>query len=93
MRLDELQLAAVGLGSNKIATEQLELLTHFARQLANNRIDFMPDYDEEGESGFKNLLWKLTEAGFHVRLGWSSLTHLNHQPESLSEVEWLGLDA
>ena len=88
MRLDELQVAAVGLGSNKVTAEQLEKLTRFARQLANNRVLLMPDCDEEGESGFKDLLWKLTETGLHVRLGWSSQTHSNRQPESLTQDEW-----
>lgn len=88
MRLDELQVAAVGLGSNKVTTEQLEKLTRFARQLTNNRVLLMPDCDDEGESGFKDLLWKLTEAGIAVRLGWSLRTHANRQPESIAEYEW-----
>ena len=88
MRLDELQVAAVGLGSNKVTAEQIDKLTRFARQLANNRVLLMPDCDEEGEAGFKDLLWKLTEANIHVRLGWSSKTHLNRQPESLAQAEW-----
>jgi 5S rRNA maturation endonuclease (ribonuclease M5) len=88
MRLDELQVAAVGLGSNKVTTEQLEKLTRFARQLTNNRIRLLPDCDEEGESGFKDLLWKLAENQLQTRLAWSSKTNAGRQPESLTQDEW-----
>ena len=88
MRLDELKVAAVGLGSNKVTAEQLDKLTRFARQLANNRILLMPDCDEEGEAGFKDLLWKLCEAQLGVCVGWSSKTHAGRQPESLIQDEW-----
>ena len=91
MRLDELKVAAVGLGSNKVTAEQLDKLTRFARQLTNNRILLMPDCDEEGEAGFKDLLWKLCEAQVQVRLGWSSRTHASRQPESITYEEWMPL--
>ena len=35
------------------------------------RIVLLPDNDEEGESGFKNLLWSLAERGLDG--GWRSL--------------------
>jgi hypothetical protein len=91
MRLDELHVAAVGLGTNKVTSEQLNKLTRFARQLTNNRILLMPDCDEEGETGFKDLLWKLCEAHVQVRLGWSSKRHANRQPESITQTEWKSL--
>lgn len=91
MRLDEMQVAAVGLGSNKVTTEQLDKLTRFACQLTDNRILLMPDCDEEGETGFKDLLWKLCEAQVQVRLGWTSKTHMGRQPESLLRQEWATL--
>ncbi len=75
MRLDDLQVAAVGLDSNKVTAEQLEKLTRFARQLANNRTLLMPDCNEEGESCLKDLLWKLDEAQVNVRLGPTSKSH------------------
>lgn len=87
MRLNEMQVAAIGLGSNKVTTEQLGKLTRFARQLTNNRILLMPDCDEEGEAGFKDLLWKRCEATTQVRLAWSSKTHAGQQPESWTQGE------
>lgn len=83
MRLDEMQVAAVGLGSNKVPTEQLDKLTRFAHQLTNNRILLMPNCDEEGETGFRDLLWKLCEAQILVSLGWSSKMHVGRHRHSL----------
>jgi 5S rRNA maturation endonuclease (ribonuclease M5) len=90
MRLDELQVA-VGLGRNKVTAEQLDKPTRFARQIENNRILLMPDCDEEGEAGFKDLLRRLCEAQLEVRLGWSSTTQPNRQPESLDVNDWIQL--
>jgi len=87
MRLDEMQVAAVGLGSNKVTAEQLDKLTRFARQLTNNRVLLMPDCDEEGETGFRDLLWKLCEVQIQVGVGWTSKNCPNRQPESLTNTE------
>ena len=46
------------------------------------------DCDEDGEAGFKELLWKLCDAKIDTRLGWSSKTHAARQPESLAKDEW-----
>jgi 5S rRNA maturation endonuclease (ribonuclease M5) len=47
----------------------LDKLTRLARQFTNNRILFLPDFDEKGEAGFKQLLWKLCKAHVHVEHG------------------------
>ena len=44
-------------------------LVQFAQQVSNNRILLLPGCDEEGESGFKDLLRKLAEAQVQTRLG------------------------
>lgn len=87
IRLDELNLCAVGITSNRATETQVTSLVQFAQQVANNRILLFPDCDEEGESAFKDLLWKLAEAQVHVRLGPISKSHnglfASRQPEDL----------
>ena len=68
--LDTLGLAAVGLCSNKATDEQIAKLSRFARKTANRRIVLLPDNDPEGEEGFKELLWRLSQCdGIKVKLG------------------------
>lgn len=92
LRLDALEVTAVGLGSNKATTQQIVTITRHARAAANNRVLLLPDCDEEGESGFKDLLWHLNEQRLNVRLGMSSTMHdgafANRQPEDLTQEEW-----
>ncbi len=88
LRLECLNVAAIALGSNKVTAEQLENLVRYARTVANNQVLLLPDCDKEGETGFKDLLWKLCEAQVEARLPWSSETHPNRQPESLTQEEW-----
>ncbi len=93
IRLDCLDVAAVGLCSNKATDEQVEKITRFARQVAGGKVVLLPDNDPEGEEGFRELLWQLHQQdGLSIRLGWSSKTHggrfAGRQPESLSLEEW-----
>lgn len=92
IRLDALGVAAVGVTSNKPTNEQVAKLARFANQAAAGRILLMPDTDEEGESGAKELLWRLTEAKLTVQLGWSRSMHdggfVDRQPEQLTPDEW-----
>ncbi len=93
IRLDCLDVAAVGLCSNKATDEQVEKITRFARQVAGGKVVLLPDNDPEGEEGFRELLWQLLQQdGLSIRLGWSSKTHggrfAGRQPESLSLEEW-----
>ncbi len=75
-------------GTNKVTAEQLKKLIRCARQLTNNCILLVPNYHEEGESGFKVLLWKLCEAKVTTSLGWSSKTNAGRQPKSLTQQDW-----
>lgn len=88
IRLDELNLCAVGITSNRATDTQVASLVQFAQQVSNNRILLLPDCDEEGETGFKDLLWKLAEAQVHTRLGPTSKSHngqfVGRQPEDLT---------
>ncbi|EMI57111.1 DNA primase [Rhodopirellula sallentina SM41] len=92
LRMESLGVAAVGLGSNKATDQQIEKLIRFAKQAGGNRALLLPDCDAEGEAGFKELLWRLTEAGVQTRLGFTSNTHdgmmRGRQPEDLTEEEW-----
>ncbi len=92
LRMERLGVAAVGLGSNKETDHQVEKLIRFAKKAGGNRALLLPDCDEEGEAGFKGLLWRLTEAGVRTRLGFTSNTHdgmmRGRQPEDLTDEEW-----
>lgn len=95
LRLDASEVAAVGLGSNKATETQIRKLVRFARQAAQNRVLLLPDCDEEGERGFKELLWRLAENDVDTRLGWSSgmfeRRFAGRQPESLTKDELEGV--
>lgn len=92
VRMDLLGVAAVGLCSNKATDAQIDKIERFARQAACGRVVLLPDNDEEGESGCKELLWSLAELGLNVRLAWSRKSHGGsfdgRQPEDLTEDEW-----
>jgi hypothetical protein len=92
IRMDELGVAAVGLTGNKATGTQIEKLVRFAREAANNRITLLPDCDEEGEAGFKELLWILSEHRAQTTLGISSNVSdgqfRGQQPEDLSASQW-----
>jgi 5S rRNA maturation endonuclease (ribonuclease M5) len=72
IRLDTLGIAAVGTCSNKGTDEQVQKIAKFARLRADGRVVLMPDCDDEGETGFKDLLWRLAEEGLSTRLAWSA---------------------
>ena len=92
MRMEELEVAAVGLTSNKPTTTQIESLVRFAQQAGNNRVTLLPDCDEEGERGFKEVLWRLAEHRTEIRLGCSRATFngqfAERQPEDLTKEGW-----
>lgn len=92
LRMDALNVAAVGLCSNRATETQIEKIARYARTAADNRVLLLPDCDEEGETGFQPLLWRLNEERLHVRLGISSImfegTFANRQPEEMTEDEW-----
>ncbi len=92
LRLACLGVCAVGLCSNKATEQQIEMVAKFAKQVANNRVMLLPDCDEQGEAGFKELLWRLAENGLDVRLGVSSRMFggqfAGMQPEDLTADHW-----
>ncbi len=92
LRMASLNVAAVGLGSNKATPTQMEKIVRFARTAGDNRVLLLPDCDKEGEAGFQPLLWRLNEQNVHTRLGWSSQMFdgqfAGKQPEDLSADDW-----
>jgi len=92
VRLACLGVCAVGLCSNKATEQQIEMVAKFSSQVANNRVLLLPDCDEQGEAGFKDLLWRLAEQGLSVKLGVSSQMFdgrfAGMQPEDLSSEDW-----
>lgn len=92
MRLDCLGIAAIALCSNKATDTQIQKLEKIAKSASQGKITLMPDNDEEGEAGFKELLWKLAEHGLETRLAWSRESHggkFNElTPEEITEELW-----
>ncbi|NQV29074.1 MAG: DNA primase [Rhodopirellula sp.] len=92
IRLDGLDVAAVGLCSNRATDEQILKIVRFSREAAQSRVVLLPDCDREGEEGFRELLWQLNEAQLDVRLGWSSAmfdrAFAGRQPEQITAEEW-----
>ena len=93
LRLEELNVAAVALTSNRATDHQIQTLTRFAQQTANNRITLFPDCDEEGEAGFKDFLWSLAEHRVNLQLACTSRMYgqcfSGLQPENFTETNWL----
>ena len=91
IRLEELGVAAVGLGSNKATAHQINKVIRFARDAASNRVTLFPDCDGEGEAGFKSLLWDLTASGVQCRLGICQTRldniQIGFQPEDLTRSD------
>jgi len=75
MRLDCLGIAAIALCSNKATDTQIEKLEQISRSATQGKITLMPDNDQEGEAGFKELLWEFASRGLNTRLAWSSTSH------------------
>jgi 5S rRNA maturation endonuclease (ribonuclease M5) len=92
VRLACLGVCAVGLCSNKATLQQVEKVAKFAKQVANRRVMLLPDCDEQGEAGFKELLWRLAENGLDVKLGVSSQMFdgkfAEMQPEDFTSDDW-----
>ncbi len=95
IRLDSRGVAAVGLCSNRATDEQVEKLVRFATRTSDRRVILLPDRDEEGEVGFRELLWTLNERGLEARLGWSRTMHADtiagRQPEDITDEDWTRL--
>ena len=96
IRLDCLGVAAVGLCSNQATDEQIEKIKLFASSHAKEKVLLMPDNDEKGQAGFRELAWKLLEEGLHVHLAWSQRTHDGAydglEPEDVTLEQWYALD-
>ena len=91
IRLDALQIPAVGIMSNKITDEQVLKVVRWARQLAGGKVTVMFDTDQRGEEGAKDAVWQLSQHG-PVLQAWSSAAFggkfADCEPESLSFEEW-----
>jgi 5S rRNA maturation endonuclease (ribonuclease M5) len=97
IRLDCLDATAVGLCSNRATEEQIAKIERFAQEHAQGCVTLMPDNDDEGTAGFKELSWQLMERGLSVQLAWSSAMHdgqfAGKQPEDITPEEWIVIDA
>ena len=97
LRMETLGVAAVGLGSNKATETQIEKIVRFAKHAGGNRVVLLPDFDDEGEAAFKELMWKLAESRIDVRLGCSSQMFggkfAGRQPEDFTDEGWCEIDA
>ncbi|MCA8999132.1 MAG: hypothetical protein KDA80_19175 [Planctomycetaceae bacterium] len=94
MRLDCLGIPAVGLCSCKATQTQVETLERIAQTVCQGRLVLMPDLDEEGEAGFKELLWELAERRLQVAVAWTRAVLVEvvaREPESIHLDEWIRL--
>ncbi len=68
---------------------QIEKLVQISKQAPQSRVVLMPDNDEEGEVGFKELLWELASRELNVRLAWSKTSRggkfAGMQPEEIKD--------
>ena len=91
IRLDALEIPAVGIMSNKITDRQVLKVIRWARQLASGKVTVMFDTDERGDEGAKDAVWQLSQHG-PVLQAWSSAAFggrfAGREPESLSFEEW-----
>lgn len=84
IRLDELGVCAVGLCSNRATEQQVALIAKFARHVSNNRVLLFPDQDDEGSSGFKELLWEANRQKLNTQVIMPSAEY--SQPEEI--LDW-----
>lgn len=91
LRCEAAGIAAVALTSNKATEHQINTLTRFARRAGGNRVVLLPDCDDEGEAGFRDLMWQLAQQQVQVRLGCARASHggrfAGRQPEDFSDDE------
>jgi len=89
--LDCLRVPAIGLCSNQATQDQIAKIADWARTLSSGKVTVMLDLDAEGESGAKELVYRLSERAL-VQLAWSPAMFggrfKGRQPESLSSEEW-----
>ncbi len=71
IKLDSLGIAAVGTCSNRATDAQVDRIAQFANRAACGKVVLLPDLDDDGEAGYKDLLWRLTERNVETQLGWS----------------------
>ncbi len=92
IRLDTFGIAAVGLCSNRATDEQIEKIVRISNRASLGRVILMPDNDEEGETGAKELAWALASQGLKLQLAWSRQSHDGRygglQPEDLTPEQW-----
>ena len=71
LRLQTLGVPAVGVMSNRATIEQIERIRHVVCDTVADTVNIMLDADAQGDEGAKDMLWKLSEVGMRVRVGWS----------------------
>ena len=96
IRLDTLDVPAVGLCSNTITSEQAELAAQIASEVGDGTVTLMLDCDTEGASGAKQAIVEFAKH-CRVQLAWSPDMHggkfSGRQPEGLNYDEWQELHA
>ncbi len=96
IRLETLDVPAVGLCSNTITREQAEKVASLARELCGGVVLIFLDCDEQGENGMKQCLGYLAPLT-PVRLAWMGKMFngrfRGRQPESLLLEEWQEIEA
>lgn len=90
--LDNLDIPAVGIMSNRITDDQIEKIARWAKFLSSGKVSLLFDCEQTGDDGAKEAVWQLMQRGLNVRLGWSQSMHSGafqgRQPENLKRDEW-----
>ena len=79
LRLEGLDVCAVGLCSNRATDQQVSRIVQNSRDLCKSQVLMLPDSDDEGLRGFRDLAWDLLSAGVTTRCSIIA----NGQPENL----------
>lgn len=69
LSMASLDVAVVGLGSNKASDTQVQKLVRFERAAGDNRVTLFPDCDDEAATDFQPLLWRLHQERVHAKPG------------------------
>ncbi|MCA9249124.1 MAG: hypothetical protein KDA42_18505 [Planctomycetales bacterium] len=96
-RLQLLGVPAVGIMSNRATEQQIAKIAQISREVAAGKVTLFFDADAKGDEGCKEALWGLMQQRLDVRLACTRVMHegrfVGRQPDSLSQEEWLEIEA
>ena len=83
--------------SNRATEQQIAKIAQISREVAAGKVTLFFDADAKGDEGCKEALWGLMQQRLDVRLACTRVMHegrfVGRQPDSLSQEEWLEIEA